>query len=240
MSNKGSVPLNSETGQLADQSATHSVVVFDLDGTLSDPLQGFGRSINYALARHGYDERPVDALSTFVGPPLDETFRMLTGRDDAAHVQRLVACYRERYSEVGYAENVVYDGVPAMLQSLAASGVVLGVCTSKLFVFAERILSHFGLIGHFAFISGGDVGVHKWQQLAELRAQGRLDDDAVMVGDRAIDIDAAHRNRLASCGVSWGFGSPEELRSASPRYLCHRPAEVAHRFARSALCAAPV
>jgi len=240
MPNEACVPPNSEAGQVAGQSVTHSVVVFDLDGTLSDPLQGIGRSINHALARHGYDEWPIDALATFVGPPLDETFRLLTGCSDAAHVQGLVACYRERYSDVGYAENAVYDGVPAMLQSLVASGVVLGVCTSKLSVFAERILSHFGLMEYFAFISGGDIGVHKWQQLAELRAQGHLDNDAIMVGDRAIDINAAHRNRLGSCGVSWGFGSLEELRSASPRYLCNRPAEVAEQFKRCAPSTAQV
>ncbi len=141
-------------------------------------------------------------------------------------MRELVASYRERYSDVGYAKNAVYDGIPAMLDILRASGAVLGVCTSKLPIFAERILSHFGLRDHFSFVSGGDIGVHKWQQLATLRAQGCVDDDAVMVGDRAIDIDAAHRNNLHACGVSWGFGSLDELKSARPRYLCTKPSEI--------------
>jgi phosphoglycolate phosphatase len=240
MQSEASELLNYRTPQVVGRSPIHPVVVFDLDGTLSDPLQGIGRSINHALSRHGYDERPVSELAGFVGPPLDETFRLLTGREDTAHVRELVASYRERYSDVGYAENAVYEGVPAMLDSLAASGVVLGICTSKLSVFAERILSHFGLREHFAFISGGDIGVHKWQQLAALRAQGQLDDAAVMVGDRAIDIDAAHRNRISSCGVSWGFGSVEELRSASPRYLCDRPGEIAELVTRGGPFIEPV
>ena len=206
------------------------MVVFDLDGTLSNPLEGIGRSINYALARYGYAERPLEALAGCIGPPLDETFPLLTGSNDSAHVRELVTSYRERYSDVGYAENAVYEGIPAMLDILRASGAVLGVCTSKLPIFAERILSHFGLRDHFSFVSGGDIGVHKWQQLATLRAHRRVDDDAVMVGDRAIDIDAAHRNGLHACGVSWGFGSLDELKSAGPRYLCTKPSEIIDRL----------
>ncbi len=208
----------------------HSVIVFDLDGTLSDPLEGIGRSINYALARFGYPERPLEALAGCIGPPLDETFPLLTGTNDSAHVLELVASYRERYADVGYAENAVYDGVPAMLDILRDRGAVLGVCTSKLPIFAERILIHFGLRDRFTFVSGGDVGMHKWQQLAALRMQSRVDDDAVMVGDRAIDIHAAHRNGLHACGVSWGFGSLDELKSAGPRYLCDEPSQIVHQL----------
>jgi len=206
------------------------VIVFDLDGTLSDPLEGIGRSINHALARYGYAERPLDALADCIGPPLDETFPLLTGSNDTAHVRALVASYRERYADIGFAENVLYDGIPAMLDILRDSGAELGVCTSKLPIFAERILVHFGLRDRFAFVSGGDIGMHKWQQLAALRAQGCVDDDTVMVGDRAIDIDAAHRNGLHACGVTWGFGSQEELNSAAPRYLCTRPSEIVEKL----------
>jgi phosphoglycolate phosphatase len=209
----------------------HPVIVFDLDGTLSDPLEGIGRSINHALARFGYSERPLAALADCIGPPLDESFPLLTGRDDPAHVRELVASYRERYADVGYAENTLYDGIPAMLDTLRERGAVLGLCTSKLPVFAERILAHFGLRDRFAFISGGDIGIHKWQQLATLRADGLVDGDTVMVGDRAIDVDAAHHNGLHACGVRWGFGSLEELAAARPRYLCAAPPDIVDRLA---------
>ncbi|MBC7663915.1 MAG: HAD hydrolase-like protein [Caulobacter sp.] len=210
----------------SSRALAHPVIVFDLDGTLSDPLEGIGRSINHALTRFGYPERPLAALASCIGPPLDESFPLLTGRDDPAHMRELVASYRERYADVGYAENVVYEGIPAMLDTLRDHGAVLGVCTSKLPVFAERILTHFGLRDRFSFVSGGDIGVHKWQQLAALRAQAHVDDDAVMVGDRAIDVDAAHRNALHACGVRWGFGSLEELAAARPRYLCEAPGDI--------------
>ena len=80
--------------------------------------------------------------------------------------------------------------------------------------------------------SGGDIGVHKWQQLAALRAQALVDNDAVMVGDRAIDVDAAHRNALHACGVRWGFGSFEELSAARPRYLCEAPGDIVALLSR--------
>lgn len=214
----------------AHPSLAHPVIVFDLDGTLSDPLEGIGRSINHALARFGYPERPLATLAGYIGPPLDESFQLLTGRDDPAHVRELVASYRERYADIGYAENTLYDGIPTMLDTLRGHGAMLGLCTSKLPVFAERILVHFGLRDGFAFVSGGDIGIHKWQQLATLREQGLVDGDAVMVGDRAIDVDAAHRNGLHACGVRWGFGSLEELTAARPRYLCSAPGELVARL----------
>lgn len=210
--------------------AVHPVIVFDLDGTLSDPLEGIGRSINHALGRHGHAQRPLGELADCIGPPLDESFARLTGRDDPAHLRELVATYRERYADVGYAENRLYVGIPAMLDALRDGGAVLGLCTSKLPIFAERILVHFGLRDRFAFVSGGDIGVHKWQQLAALRAQGCVGDASVMVGDRAIDIDAAHRNGLQACGVRWGFGSAAELEAAAPRYLCADPAEIVNQL----------
>ncbi len=182
----------------AGRRSVHPVAVFDLDGTLSDPLEGIGRSINHALARHGYAERPLHALADCIGPPLDESFPLLTGSSDAAHVRALAASYRERYADIGFAENTLYDGVPEMLDSLRDSG--------------------------------GDIGMRKWQQLAALRTQGRVDGDAVMVGDRAIDIDAARRNGLHACGVTWGFGSLDELKSAAPRYLCTKPSAIVERL----------
>lgn len=230
MSSEAHVRPAPASGPSSGRPLLHPVVVFDLDGTLSDPLEGIGRSINHALTRHGYAARPLETLASCIGPPLDETFPRLTGRHDSAHVRELVASYRERYGDVGYAENAVYDGVPTMLDALLDAGAVLGICTSKLPIFAERILSHFGLRDRFTFLSGGDIGVHKWQQLAALRAQRCVDDDAVMIGDRAIDIDAAHRNGLHACGVRWGFGSLDELRSAGPRYLCARPSEIVDRL----------
>ena len=202
------------------------VVVFDLDGTLSDPLPGFARSINHALALQGFPERTPADLARFIGPPLDETMVELSGGADVTVRTRLIADYRQRYGEQGYAENVLYDGIPDALHALRDAGATLGVCTSKRVDFAEAILRHFGLRELFAFVSGGEIGVHKWQQLQSLRASGAVPADAVMVGDRAVDITAAHRNGLHACGVLWGFGSLEELQSERPRHLARRPDDL--------------
>ncbi len=201
-----------------------ATLVFDLDGTLSDPLEGIGRSINYALEAQGFPLRPLAELARFVGPPLDATFRELTG--EPGRVAALVASYRERYGAIGYAENQLYTGIPAALAALGERHV-LGLCTSKRADFAEQILARFELRAHFAFVSGGDVGITKADQLRALLAAGTIDGDAIMIGDRAVDIEAARANGLAGCGVLWGFGSRAELEGARPRWLLALPAELA-------------
>jgi len=202
------------------------VVVFDLDGTISDPLLGFARSMNHALGLQGLPERSPESLMRFVGPPLYESAVELTGCADPTRHNKLIADYRRRYGESGYAENSLYDGIPEALAALRDGGATLGVCTSKRVDFAEKILSQFGLRSMFAFVSGGDIGVHKWQQLQQLRAQGHVDEDSVMVGDRDVDITSAHRNGLHACGVLWGFGSLAELQAERPRHLMRAPAEL--------------
>ena len=202
------------------------VVVFDLDGTLSNPLDGFARSVNYALRLQGLAEHAPAALARFIGPPLDETMALLSPGADAPIRTRLIADYRQRYAELGYAENTLYDGIPAALAALRQAGCTLGVCTSKRADFAERILALFRLRELFAFVSGGDIGVHKWQQLQALRESGAIGADAVMVGDRAVDIASAHRNGLRACGVRWGFGSLEELQAERPAHLVRTPSDL--------------
>jgi phosphoglycolate phosphatase len=202
------------------------VVVFDLDGTISDPLLGFSRSINHALRLQGMPERAPAELARFIGPPLVDSAVELTGSADPAVHARLIADYRQRYGAIGYSENTLYDGMPEALADLRASGATLGLCTSKRLDFAEQILALFGLRELFAFVSGGDIGVHKWQQLQALREAGAVDAGAVMVGDRAVDITSAHRNGLQACGVRWGFGALEELQAERPRHLAQVPADL--------------
>jgi phosphoglycolate phosphatase len=202
------------------------VVVFDLDGTISNPLLGFSRSINHALGLQGLPERAPADLARFIGPPLYESAVELTVSADPDAHARLIADYRQRYGETGYAENTLYDGIPAVLHALRASGTTLGLCTSKRADFAERILQLFGLRELFAFVSGGDIGVHKWQQLQALREAGAVDGDSVMVGDRAVDVASAHRNGLHACGVLWGFGSLAELQTERPRHIAEKPEDL--------------
>lgn len=202
----------------------YDLLIFDLDGTLSDPKAGVVRSINHALDSHGYQQLPEAELLRYIGPPLDQTFSLITGSTEVVEICSLVESYRGRYASHGYAENTLYDGIPQVLDGLAEAGVRLGVCTSKRQDFAEKILEMFGIRSYFQFVSGGDIGVHKWQQLEDLLRKGVVTQDSVMIGDRDVDLLAAHRNGLQSAGVLWGYGSVEELQNEGPRHLFESPA----------------
>lgn len=204
----------------------YNLILFDLDGTLSDPLQGIGRSINYALTHFGFAERELSDLSIHVGPPLDQAFKALTGLEAEADINALVAKYRERYGDIGYAENQIYPGIPEAIAALSQAGMPLGLCTSKRVDFAEKILDLFALRPYFRFVSGGEIGMHKWQQMQALLAQGLVTGSALMVGDRAVDIIAAHRNGLQAAGVLWGHGSRAELEGENPRHLLEHTAQL--------------
>ena len=201
-------------------------LIFDLDGTIADPTVGIGRSINYALAAFGHPEIGAERISEHIGPPLDAIFRRIVPGVSADTILGMVAKYRERYGEVGYAENVVYPGVPETLEDLAAHGVPMGICTSKRVDFAERILTLFRLRSYFGFVSGGEIGICKEEQLRILITQGTVNQGAVMIGDRAADIIAARANGLGSIGVLWGHGSREELLRAVPDQLVESPMEL--------------
>jgi len=201
-------------------------LIFDLDGTISDPAAGIGRSLNYALSAFGYPILAEQDVSQYIGPPLDQTFRQLTQSTSQTHIQELVNKYRERYADVGYAENILYPGIAEALASLAVQGMPLGLCTSKPLKFAERILALFELSEYFSVTSGGDVGIQKTQQLRALLDDGAVGAASTMIGDRAVDIQAAVANSLRSVGVLWGHGSEAELTAATPNFLLQSPEQL--------------
>ncbi len=201
-------------------------LVFDLDGTLSDPAQGILRCINYALTHFGYAPVAEDQITHYIGPPLDETFVTLTSTSSADHVAGLVEKYRERYGARGYCENVIYPGIPEALDALASRNTTMGVCTSKRADFAERILDHFHIRDHFCFVDGGDVGRRKEQQLASLLASGAISSSSCLIGDRAVDVRAAQANGIRAIAVLWGHGSLGELQAAAPDLILESPHEL--------------
>lgn len=196
---------------------------FDLDGTLTDPMQGITRAVQYALRHFGIEADDLAALCPFIGPPLRNSFREFYDLSDA-DAEVAVAKYREYYAPKGIFENRVYDGIPTLLAELRAHGATLVMATSKPTHFAERIARHFGFADHFTLICGStpdgsrdakaDVIRHA---LASLGIADRR--QAVMIGDRRHDIEGAAATGLASIGVLWGYGSPEELETALPTYI---------------------
>ena len=193
-------------------------LLFDLDGTLTDNYVGIAASIRYALARLGEPAPGDAALAPCVGPPLRESFARLLGTRDAARIESALVHYRERYAEIGWRENVVYEGIDALLAALAEAGERLFVCTAKPEVFARRIVAHFGFDRRFFGVYGADLAGgldDKAKLLRHALAAEQLDpDDAILIGDRGNDVRAARANDVRSIGVLWGYGSHEELAGA--------------------------
>ena len=201
-------------------------LILDLDGTVSDPSEGIWKSVNYALSAFGYGDVPRDTFSRYIGPPIDQTFRTVTGSNDTKEVLALVAKFRERYSSIGFSENQLYPEIPDVLNTLVSSGHKLALCTGKRVDFAERILDLFGLLELFDFVDGGDVGVSKSTQLERLGRNGVNLSTSVMIGDRDSDIFAGKEHNLVTVGVLWGFGSKAELEKARPTHLARSPATL--------------
>lgn len=211
-------------------------VLIDLDGTISDSEPGIGRSLVHAFTSCGYDAPDADAIRSMIGPPFEISFP--THGIDVHDIERVILAYRDRYDDIGWTENEVYDGVPQMLDDLRSAGHTLSVATAKPEPLAHRILDHFGLSDLFAVRAGasdipnegprtkGEVIV---RALDELRI-GRHDrialDHVVMVGDRDHDVEGAHFNTIDCIGVTWGFGSREELEEANARLIVDQPGDV--------------
>jgi phosphoglycolate phosphatase len=205
------------------------IALFDLDGTLTDPKMGFTRSLQYALDKLGRPVPEADELTWMIGPTIFESFTELLGRAD--QVQDAVRFYRERYGTIGLFENEVYAGIPALLQHLQEKGVRLYVATSKLQVFARRILDHFELSRFFIEIYGSELdnrNADKRDLIRHILDRQHFDPaGAVMIGDRKHDAIGAKVNGLASIGVTWGYGSRQELLDAGVACLVDAPQELA-------------
>lgn len=194
------------------------VYLFDLDGTLTEPGEGITNSVMYALDKFGIHETDREALYRFIGPPLLDSFMQFYGMPQA-QAERAVAAYREYFSVKGLFENRVYDGVPALLQSLRDQGKTLAVATSKPEVFTLRILDKFDLSKYFHFVGAASLDSSRSQKADVIRHTLHLcgnpaPDTVVMIGDRKHDILGAAQNGIQSVGVLYGYGDRPELETA--------------------------
>lgn len=193
-------------------------LLFDLDGTLTDPMLGITRSVQYALHRFGIEVDDLHTLCRFIGPPLKESFRDFYGMDDEQAAQA-VAYTREYFAPRGIFENSLYEGIPELLTELQTAGCVLAMATSKPEPFARQIAEHFHLADRFTLIGGATMDGTRTAKRDVVRYV--LDtlgveepSAAVMIGDRRYDIEGAAAEGIASIGVLWGYGSREELAAA--------------------------
>lgn len=209
----------------------YKVVLFDLDGTLTDPGEGITNSVMYALKKYGIDVEDRRTLYKFIGPPLHESFENFYDFSEE-EAQRAVSYYREYYSEKGIFENVLYDGMKEVLEQLAKSGKQLMVATSKPEYFANQILEHFGIAEYFSFVAGAnmdgsrtkkeDVIAYALQQCKQVDVS-----EILMIGDRKFDILGAKKFGIDSAGVLFGYGEKQELEDAGATYLIERPKDIA-------------
>ncbi len=197
-----------------------NTLLFDLDGTLTDPTEGITNCIAYALERMGSPVPPRAQLAATIGPPLRDAFRGFLQTDNTADIERAVTLYRERFAPTGLFENTLYSGIDAALAALKASGVRIILATSKPHIYAKRILEHFALDKYFTAIHGSELdGTRdaKTDLIAHILATHSITpESALMIGDRAVDITGARANGVNGAGVLWGFGSHTELVDAAP------------------------
>jgi phosphoglycolate phosphatase len=204
-------------------------LLFDLDGTLTDPRDGILASVRYALERMGV-EPPAGDLSWVIGPPLQGSLaRLLNTTDDSVSWQCL-SFYRERFSVIGLYENEVYAGIPAVLDELKGSGYRLFVATSKPNVYSRRILDHFNLLPYFEAVYGSELDgtrTDKGALIAHVVGEARLNSaQCLMIGDREHDVNGARVNAIGCIGALYGYGSREELEGAGASYLAASPVEI--------------
>ncbi|AVX30586.1 phosphoglycolate phosphatase [Carboxydocella thermautotrophica] len=205
------------------------LVLFDLDGTLTESHPGIINSVQYALAKLGIEEKEPERLVAFVGPPLRQSFQKFYGLSEA-EADQAVTFYREYFRERGMYENRVYAGVPELLAGLTRSGRRLAVATSKPTLFAEKILAHFQLDQYFAAIVGSHLDgsrVNKGEVIRDALGLFAVERDQVlMVGDREHDVIGARENGIKVIAVTYGYGSVAELTAARPDFLAASVTEL--------------
>ncbi len=193
-------------------------LLFDLDGTLTDSRPGILKSMRHALTVLGIEPPSDEALVRFIGPPTQDAFRDLLGSSDPTLNARAIAVYRERFSTLGMFENSVYPGVVDGLEALRASDFTLLVATSKPEVYANQIIDHFELRRFFRHVYGSELTGERGSKgdLIEhvIASEGLTSGTTWMIGDRLHDIHGAKLNKLRAAGVTWGYGSREELMAA--------------------------
>lgn len=204
-------------------------ILFDLDGTLTDPKLGITRSVQYALRALGIEEPSLDKLEPFIGPPLADSFREFYGLEEK-QVVTAVAKYRERFSDQGIYENEIYPGTVRMLASLRAGGKKLAIASSKPTPFVERILDHFEIRAYFDYIIGSNMNGTRGKKeevveeaLRQMLPAGMTPAEkkagVAMVGDRRFDIEGAREHGITSVGVSFGYAPEGELEQAGADHI---------------------
>ena len=208
----------------------YSTILFDLDGTLTDPVLGICRSIQYALGKAGRPVGPLEHYHKWIGPPLLRSFEVYANATPE-EAQEMLRFYRERFSSVGLFENEVYPGIPALLSALKDRGARLAVATGKPTIYSRQILEHFDLMQYMDVVSGISLDKEPLDKcqviLHALHTLGETDKSrCVMVGDRGHDAIGAKMGGVDFIGVLYGYGSRDELEAEGADVIASDVAEL--------------
>lgn len=203
------------------------IILFDLDGTLTDSGEGITKCVKLALDHFHIPVESLDSLRYFVGPPLRDSFVKAGVPED--QVEEAIAVYRSRYTNVGLFENVPYPGIRELLEKLTAQGHRLFVATSKPEEMAVRVLQKFDLFRYFQRVCGATMDKSRDSKsavIAYLLESAGNGENAIMVGDTAFDVIGAAEHGISTIGVSWGYGNVEEMRSAGAVAIANTTEEL--------------
>tara|TARA_Y100000589_G_scaffold21078_1_gene17453 strand:+ start:192 stop:836 length:645 start_codon:yes stop_codon:yes gene_type:complete len=210
------------------------LVLFDLDGTITDSSKGIINSILYALDKMGEKEDDIELLRTYIGPSLKDTFqkRYFSNYKDC---QQAIIFYREYYAKKGIFENTLYVGILDVLQQIKSRGGVIALATAKPSYFAKIILKHFKIIDYFDSIVGSHLRgtrTNKSDIIFEVLDQLGFPDtsDIFMVGDRKYDITGGKKHDLKTIAVEYGYGTYEELVNVKPDFIVQTPLQILECF----------
>ena len=206
-------------------------VLFDLDGTLTDPGLGITNSVMYALRNSGIEVGERNEYYKYIGPPLLDSFQLYE-HVSAEEARDLLRLFRVYFTQNGIYENTLYPGIPQMLSALYDAGIRIGLATSKPEEFAIRILEHFDIRRYFHFVSGSTMDETRSQKTEIIEYALRLGDlqsgdrGCAMVGDRSYDIFGAKEYGLTSVGVTFGYGSRQEITDCKPDHIADSAADL--------------
>lgn len=207
----------------------YKTILFDLDGTLTDPGLGITNSVAYALKKYGIEVENRQSLYSFIGPPLNDSFKKYYGFSDEKAMEA-IWCYREYFADKGLYENEVYEGVEQLLGKIKESGRKIVLATSKPEQFAERILEHFDLIKYFDVVAGASMDEKRNKKgdviKYAMEKGGFTSDGAVMIGDREHDVFGAKENGIDTIGVLYGYGSRDELEKAGAMHIAQTVEDI--------------
>lgn len=204
-------------------------ILWDLDGTLTDPKEGILRCIQYALEKVGLSTPPLESLTWCIGPPLADSFYQLSPGASKTEVNLLINHYRERFSTHGIYENRAYPFIADILGEMKNSKKQF-LATSKPHMFANRILNHFEIAMYFTGVFGSELDGQRSDkaELIEyiLKKENIAPEDVFMIGDRKHDVIGALKNNVTSIGITWGYGGMPELQEAGAHHIFESPADL--------------